>query len=83
MVQCSEEVTSSGTARQTAQAWLSTIKADMASRAGSGGESASISPGTSTAATMGDAVQEPSGSKKKKKPRYLNVTNIFRKAGGR
>ena len=93
VVLCNEEVTSSGNAQQTAQSWLSAMKAEMSSRAGSGGASASIFPGSVAAVADGDGVPGQLGAggggssggttKKKKKPRYLNVTNIFRKAGGR
>lgn len=89
IVQCNEEVTTGGGEgpHQSAASWLSAMKAEMGSRAGAGdgpsddGASAAKAQQGPAAAAATPAAAE--GTKEKKRRRYLNVTNIYRKAGGR
>lgn len=94
IVQCNEEVTTGGGEgpHQSAASWLSAMKAEMGSRAGAGdgpsddGASAAKAQQGPAAAAAAPAAPVPAaaeGTKEKKKRRYLNVTNIYRKAGGR
>lgn len=76
IVQCREEVT---TADDVSTPWMARIKSEIASRAKLvGGAEDSLGGVAGTGGEAGGGTK-----KKKKKPRFLNVTNIYRKAGGR
>ena len=83
MVQCKEEVTTGGSGggpHDTAASWLSSMKAEIASRDAVKQASAMEE---AVSAQLGGGGSGGGSAKKKKKPRHLNVTNIYRKAGGR